>query len=553
MIDRVGEQLGNYRLVRLLGEGGFANVYLGEHFYLKTFAAIKLLQMRVVKDDQEDFLAEARTIANLAHPNIVRILDFGVENGSPFLVMEYAPNGTLRERHRKGMRLSPAVILPYVKQIADSLQYAHERKLVHRDVKPENMLLGSKNEILLSDFGIALVTQSSRYQSTHEVIGTASYMAPEQFLGKPRPASDQYALGIVVYEWLCGERPFYGSFTELYSQHMFVSPPSLCEKVPGISPDVEQVVLTALAKDPLRRFVSMQAFANALEQACEPTLIQPILQDTRPGQSPLPTVINTTCEQSQNEFIAISPEDQHDKPVIISPIDRSLPKVIDWKPGQPNTRSKLLVTALIAAALFIFFSSGIFYFYTINSNRHSSVVKGNTTTVGAASPIIPSVSTTGISTRGTKTLVSGSTTTAATAIPEPTTAMATAKPTMTTIAATATPIATTTAVTATPSPTPVPGSTIHLTQCGNYLVAPWVALYQYSHFGGQQICFSGVGFINLSDYGFDKQTMAINIAANGVFFDQANATGNKLGFYYSDEQGDLGNWDNQISSFRVDN
>src|SRR5258708_18944476 len=122
------------------------------------------------------------------------------------------------------------------------------------------MLLDRDNTLLLSDFGIALMAQSSRYQSTQEVAGTAAYMAPEQFQGHPHRASDQYALGIVVYEWLTGDRPFHGSFTEIASQHLFVPPQSLREKVPMISSEVEQVVLTALAKDPKQRFDSVRAF-----------------------------------------------------------------------------------------------------------------------------------------------------------------------------------------------------------------------------------------------------------------------------------------------------
>lgn len=147
--------------------------------------------------------------------------------------MDYAENGSLRQRHPRGTRLSPSSIVPYAKQVSGAFQYAHNEKLIHRDIKPENMLLGRRNEILLSDFGIALVAQSSRYQNTQDVIGTASYMAPEQIQGKLRPASDQYALGIVVYEWLSGNR--------------------LREKVPELSPDFEQVVLTVLAKDPHHR------------------------------------------------------------------------------------------------------------------------------------------------------------------------------------------------------------------------------------------------------------------------------------------------------------
>jgi WD40 repeat protein/serine/threonine protein kinase len=269
MADRVGQQLGNYRLNRLLGQGGFADVYQGEHMYLKTQAAIKVLHTRLTSSEQDSFLNEARTIATLDHPHIVHVLEFGVslQDNIPFLVMTYAPNGTLRERHPKGSRLSLASILPYIQQVAAALQYAHEQKVIHRDIKPENMLLGRNYHILLSDFGIALIAQSTHSQSMQEMAGTLAYMAPEQLHGRPRYASDQYSLAIVVYEWLSGEGPFQGTFTELASQQMFAVPPPLHIKLPGISPDVEQVIMTALSKDPQQRFGSIRAFANALEQA----------------------------------------------------------------------------------------------------------------------------------------------------------------------------------------------------------------------------------------------------------------------------------------------
>jgi Protein kinase domain len=141
MENRVGQQLGNYRLIRLLGQGGFADTYLGEQIYLKTLAAIKVLQTRLAQGDQQAFYNEARTIANLKHPSIVHVLEFGVEisTNTPYLVIDYCPNGTLRQHHPRGIPLPSAIIVPYVKQVAAALQYAHERKLVHRDVKPENM------------------------------------------------------------------------------------------------------------------------------------------------------------------------------------------------------------------------------------------------------------------------------------------------------------------------------------------------------------------------------------------------------------------------------
>jgi WD40 repeat protein len=261
----------------LLGWGSFANVYLGEHLYLKRQVAIKVLRTRLGNEDTESFLTEARTIADLEHPHIVRVFDCGIDNGTPFLIMSYAPNGTLRKRHPEGIPLAPTVILPYVKQVAAALQYAHDRKLIHRDVKPANMLLSQNNEVWLSDFGLVLIAQSTISHVTKDDSGTPTYMAPEQFMGKLRPASDQYALGIVVYEWLCGELPFHGSRYELFSQHNNATPPPMHEKVPAISPAVETVVLKALEKDPYKRFANVKDFAAALEQACkaEPYLLPP--------------------------------------------------------------------------------------------------------------------------------------------------------------------------------------------------------------------------------------------------------------------------------------
>src|SRR5579859_2330243 len=170
----VGQQFGSYKLLRLLGTGGFAEVYLGEHIDLGTQAAIKVLHTQLSPTDIDNFRIEARIIARLVYPHIIRVLDFNAAGSTPFLVMDYAVGGTTRERYPSG-------------------------------------------DVRLSDFGIVLVTQSSRHQNTQEIIGTAAYMSPEQIQNKPRPVSDQYSLGIVVYEWLSGTRPFEGSLTELWS------------------------------------------------------------------------------------------------------------------------------------------------------------------------------------------------------------------------------------------------------------------------------------------------------------------------------------------------
>jgi serine/threonine protein kinase len=268
MVNRVGQQLGNYRLLRSLGRGGFAEVYLGEHLYLKRRAALKVLHTSLEDEEVGQFLSEAQTLARLDHPNIVRVLDFAVEqDGTPFLVMDYAPRGTLLQRHPRSSYLSLQTTVAYVKQVAAALQYAHNHHVIHRDVKPGNMLLGPQQQVMLSDFGLALFTSSPEQLSTQGREGTIPYMSPEQLRGKPTFASDQYALGIVVYEWLCGARPFEGDFWQLAYQHVSVPPPRLREKDPSLPEAVEAVVLRALAKDPADRYVSVQQFAQVFEKA----------------------------------------------------------------------------------------------------------------------------------------------------------------------------------------------------------------------------------------------------------------------------------------------
>src|SRR5947209_11564957 len=272
MIDRAGQQLGNYRLLRLLGRGGFADIYLGEHVYLKSLAALKILRLSLTGEERAAFLKEAQTLTKLTHPNIVRVLDFAVDDDQPYLVMDYAPNGSLRERHPAGSRLPMDSIVPYVTQVASALQFAHDKGFVHRDVKPENMLLGTHSEVLLSDFGISVFASQTvpQYSTNHvaqSVAGTSRYMAPEQLQGKPQPASDQYALGVVVYEWLCGTSPFHGTLIEVAMQHLTMPPTPLNEQLPELAPAIEEVVLRALAKEPEQRFTRVQDFAAALQDA----------------------------------------------------------------------------------------------------------------------------------------------------------------------------------------------------------------------------------------------------------------------------------------------
>ncbi len=269
MSDRVGQRLGSYRLNRLLGTGAFADVYQGEHIYLNSRVAIKVLHTEVDTYATEDFLTEARHLSHLMHPHIIRVFDFGIENQTPYLVMDYAPYGNVRELHPPGMALPLSTVASYTSAIASALQYAHDQHLLHRDLKPENLLLGSKHEVLLSDFGLALLTSDLESIQVQERFGTLDYMAPEQIHGQPSPASDQYALAVMVYEWLSGHLPFQGSTAELVNEHLYTPPASLSEFHPEIPSAVEQVVFKALSKDPAQRFVDVLAFAAVFEEASQ--------------------------------------------------------------------------------------------------------------------------------------------------------------------------------------------------------------------------------------------------------------------------------------------
>ncbi len=308
IVDYTGQQFGNYRLTRRLGQGAFASVYLGQHIRISTQrAAIKILHL--IDVDINKFQQEAETTATLVHPNIVRLFDFDLRNDVPFLVMDYAPSGSLFARHARGTRVPLATIAQYAEQIARALQYAHNKNVIHRDVKPENILVGPNDELLLGDFGIAVISRTGRttLQASFGTGGTPLYMAPEMFKGRPEKASDQYSLAIMVYQWLSGDPPFTeGDAIQLGFQHTFVDPLPLREKVASIPLAAETVVMKALAKDARSRYSSIEEFASLLSSALTNSAkLTPSPESNRPrvqlGQSPADTSNTKSDKQWFNE------------------------------------------------------------------------------------------------------------------------------------------------------------------------------------------------------------------------------------------------------------
>lgn len=264
MAERDNQQLGQYRLIQLLGGSEVAETYLGEHLFFKTLAVIKIAKVTMSEHDVSVFLHKMSTIAGLIHPNIVRTLDFGVQDSVLFLVMEYVPGGVLlRKSSASGSLLYPAAVTSLIAQIANALQYTHDQNIIHGDVKPENILVGPGNEALLSDFGWATTLQTTSLLQTQPSINNR-YKAPEQMAGDLQPASDQYALAVIAYEWLNGKLPQRNE--DGRSSDYAETPLSLDTR--EISLEVSKVLSTAMEREPVRRFNSVRAFAQALNQVC---------------------------------------------------------------------------------------------------------------------------------------------------------------------------------------------------------------------------------------------------------------------------------------------
>jgi len=269
-----GKQIGgNYRIVAELGRGGFGDVYLAQHIFFanRPQVAIKLLRASLFSPkERERFIQEAQLLNMLTHVHILPILDAGMQEDLPYIVMEYAPGGSLQDRLDKnpGQPFPIDAAITLLTQIGEALHYAHQQNIVHRDLKPDNILFNAKGEAVLADFGIAAILSSGQTRREAGNAGTPAYMAPELFRGIVSVKSDQYALGCIAYELVTGRKPFEVDgvpYIAVQNQHTNVEPTAPTEHNPRIPSHINKAILTAMAKDRANRHADVRVFLNALQ------------------------------------------------------------------------------------------------------------------------------------------------------------------------------------------------------------------------------------------------------------------------------------------------
>ncbi|HRF98993.1 MAG TPA: serine/threonine-protein kinase, partial [Aggregatilineales bacterium] len=272
---------GDYEIREIIGKGGMATVYLGYQKNVERQVAIKVLSFHTGVDDEfkERFQLEARTIARLQHPHILSLHDYGAEDDLLYLVMAYLSGGTFENRISKG-EVTLDEIERVLREIGGAIDYAHRQGIVHRDIKPANILLDSEGHALLTDFGIAKLTEGNIGLTGTNVVGTPAYMSPEQAQGmEVTGASDIYSLGVVVFQALTGKLPFNAPSVLQIMLRVVQDPiPDLEDFVTDAPPQLNSVLSRALAKDPDARYATAQEFADAFTEAIRATSKVPIVQ-----------------------------------------------------------------------------------------------------------------------------------------------------------------------------------------------------------------------------------------------------------------------------------
>ena len=340
---------GRYKIVKSIGEGGMANVYLAEDTILDRKVAIKVLRGDLADDEKfiRRFQREAQSVANLSHPNIVEVYDVEEEEGQHYIVMEYIEGKTLKQLLQKRGALTLSEVIDIMLQLTDGLAHAHEAYIIHRDIKPQNIMIQDDGLVKITDFGIAMALNATQLTQTNSVMGSVHYLPPEQANGKGSTIkSDIYSLGILMYELLTGSVPFKGdNAVEIALKHLKERIPSIRRQNPTIPQSVENIVLKATAKNPKNRYDSVRKMNSDLKECLnedrinEPKYVYPYSEtdfdDTKVAiKKPKPDIEEPKDleevkelkkeEEMNKEEVVIEKKDKYKIPIILAAIFVSL-------------------------------------------------------------------------------------------------------------------------------------------------------------------------------------------------------------------------------------
>ncbi len=297
-----------YQIIKSIGEGGMANVYLAYDTILDRNVAVKVLRGDLATDEKfvRRFQREALSASSLSHPNIVEVYDVGEDNGQYYIVMEYIEGCQLKQLLKKRGRLTLSEVIDIMLQITDGLSVAHDAYIIHRDIKPQNIMILDSGLVKITDFGIAMAMNSTQLTQTNSVMGSVHYLPPEQANGKGSTLqSDIYSMGILMYELLTGELPYKGdNAVEIALKHLKEKIPSVREKLPEIPQSVENIIIKATAKNPKNRYADARSMNEDLRtclddsRANEPKIVLPYpeFDEDRKTKS-------STKSQSKNDAI----------------------------------------------------------------------------------------------------------------------------------------------------------------------------------------------------------------------------------------------------------
>ncbi|UTE71136.1 Stk1 family PASTA domain-containing Ser/Thr kinase [Rossellomorea marisflavi] len=323
---------GRYKIIKLIGGGGMANVYLAHDMILDREVAIKTLRLDFANEEEfiKRFQREAQSATSLTHPNIVSIYDVGEEDDLSYIVMEYVHGMTLKQYIQQHSPVDVEKAIDIMKQLTKAIAHAHQNHIIHRDIKPHNILLDEEGNVKITDFGIAMALSATSITQTNSVLGSVHYLSPEQARGgMATKKSDIYSLGIVMFELLTGRLPFSGeSAVSIALKHLQSETPSMKRWAPHIPQSVENIVLKATAKDPFRRYENLDELQEELTTCLEP------------GRLDEPRFSVPLDDEATKAIPVITDQNAHSNLDDTIVHHHSTPEEMDTKPSAPVVEAK---------------------------------------------------------------------------------------------------------------------------------------------------------------------------------------------------------------------